>query len=1130
MLTVHRAERSDTLISQLGELLATPPADAFVPEVVSVPAKGVERWLAQQLSRSLGVAANIAFPHPNQLVADVLAAVEGIAPDDDPWAPGRLVWTLLRVIDECLDEPWCAMLAHHLGSADGADSHRRGRRYGTAEALARLFTGYGENRPAMLADWAAGGDSDGVGASVPADLKWQVELWRRLRETIGTPSPAERLADACRMIVDAPDLVDLPARLSLFGATRLSHAQLTVLDALAVHRDIHLWLTHPSPAMWEALSGGPTPQRRADDDSALLLNNPLLAGLSRDIRELQHRLRDRGTDVHHPGEDRAAGTLAAVRADIAAERAPGAAGRVEHDGSVAIHACHGAARQVEVLRETLLGLLAADETLQPRDIIVLCPDVDTFAPLIAAAFGQLDVAEHPGHRLRVRLADRGLAYTNPLLDTVAGLLRLAAGRVTASEVLDLAASEPVARRFGFTGDALETLRTWTVTAGARWGLGERQRAAHGLSGVRQNTFATALDRLLLGVAADESDLRWLGLALPLDDVDSSDVDLAGRFAEFVDRLSAVLARLSGEQPAATWTSTLDGALDLLTEVPPDSAWQRVQAARELAAATEHAYPDVRLRLADVRSLLARRLAARPTRANFRTGELTVCTLVPMRSVPHRVVALIGLDDDTFPRTAAADGDDILARDPCLGERDPRSEDRQLLLDAITAATEHLIVCYTGADPVTGASRPPAAPLAELIDAVKATVSEPGMVVTRQPLQPYDAANFTQPAPFSFDTHAFAAARSARRPAPAPRFLAAPLPAHERTDVDLDDLVAFLSNPARAFLKQRLGISLSGPAEEIDDELPLVVAGLARWDIGTRMLSAALAGAELPDLRQAELRRGTLPAGRLGLAAVDDIARGVGVVRDAAVPYLAEDAAAVDVSVDLADGRRLAGTVTGVHGTVLLNAAFSALSPRQRLAAWARLLAVAATSSVNGAGRRGVVEAAREGMVTDSTTRAGLRPTLTGPSRAAGGDQGWRAVTIGPFRADAPKARSSILTAPPDPRVVLQQLVDVYDRGLVEPLPLAPKASECYAARRRGGTDVEEALADAKQAWSGSDRVPGEIADDAVCFVHGVGAPFERLSDAAPGAGEQWPGERSRFGVLARLVWDPLLAGEEVGTA
>lgn len=1050
-----------------------------------MPAHGVERWLAHQLSVSLGIAANIAFPHPNELVAHALAAAEGIEADDDPWAPGRVLWTVLEVLDDCVREPWCAMLAHHLGIDEGVESHRRGRRYSTADRLARLFTDYGENRPDMLIDWDAGTDSDGAGAAVDPDLAWQVELWRRLRDRIGRPSPAERLDDACRRLADEPNLVDLPARVSLFGATRLTRTQQEVLHALAKHREVHLWLTHPSPVMWETLAARSTPVRRTDDGSALLLNNPLLAGLARDVRELQHRLR--ATDIHHPGEEAAMGTLAAVRSDIAAERAPGAEGRIPHDRSVQIHACHGATRQVEVLRETLLGLLAADESLQPRDIIVMCPNVDTFAPLIAAAFGQPDVAEHPGHRLRVRLADRGLAHTNPLLDTVSVLLRLADGRVTASEVLDLAASDPVARRFGFTGDALDTLRTWTVAAGARWSLGERQRAAHGLAGVRQNSFATALDRLLLGVAADETDLEWLGLALPLDDVDSSDVDLAGRLAEFVDRLAAVLARLSGEQPAGEWTSTLGSALDLLTDVPPDAVWQQVQATCELAEATEHS-GDVRLRLADVRSMLARRLSARPTRANFRTGELTVCTLVPMRSVPHRVVALIGLDDDVFPRGAAVDGDDILARDPCLGERDPRSEDRQLLLDAVMSATEHLVVCYTGADPVTGASRPPAAPLAELIDAVKATVTEPEKVVTRQPLQPFDTTNFAPPDPFSFDAHAFAAAGAARQPASVPPFLAAPLSAHVPADVDLDDLVALLSNPARAFLRQRLGITLPGQADEVDDTLPLAVAGLAGWDIGTRMLSAALTGADVADLCQAELRRGTLPAGRLGITALGRIAGNVGVVRDAAAPYLAEPAATVDVSVALASGRQLAGTVAGVRGKVLLNASYSALSPRQRLTAWVRLLAVAATTS----------------------------------------DPGWEAVTLGPARADAPKARRSTLTAPDDPRAILEQLVDIYDRGMAEPLPLAAKTAERYSARRHAGMNVAEARTDAEQAWTGTNWIPGDNADDAVRFVRGPETPFDRLWDGAPGAGEEWPDEHSRFGALARRVWDPLLAREEVG--
>ena len=123
------------------------------------------------------------------------------------------------------------------------------------------------------------------------------------------------------------------------------------------------------------------------------------------------------------------------------------------DRTLQVHACHGPERQVEVLREVLVGLLADDPTLEPRDVLVMCPDIEDYAPLISATFGLADddgdETRHPGHRLRVRLADRSLRQTNPLLAIVAALLELADARVTASQVLDLAASTPVRRRFRF---------------------------------------------------------------------------------------------------------------------------------------------------------------------------------------------------------------------------------------------------------------------------------------------------------------------------------------------------------------------------------------------------------------------------------------------------------------------------------------------------------------------------------------------------------------------------------------------------------------------------------------------------------------------------------------------------------
>lgn len=1074
MLTVHRAERSVELAAALARMLAVPPPDPFGPEVIAVPAKGIERWLIQRLAASLGaedgdgVAANIVFPSPVRLVDEAIAAASGSDPDDDPWAAARLLWTLIDTIDGCLDEPWCAVLRAHLSG-----EHRITRRYATAEHLVELWRSYAAQRPQLFVDWAAGRDTDGLDDPLPDDLHWQAELWRQLRERVGTPSPAERLSEACDLLRTDPSRSDLPQRFSVFGPSRLSTEQLTVLDALAVHRDVHLWLPHPSPAMWTALDGHAPATRRRDDDSALRVHHPLLASLARDTRELQQRLSPLGArNELHPTADPPATMLGRLQADIAADRLPQLAAGPDGpalDDTVQVHACHGPPRQVEVLREVLLHLFTDDSTLEPRDVLVMCPDVEAYAPLVRAAFGQGAAGEHPGHRLRVRLADRSLRRNNPLLDTVAGLLELADGRVTASQVLDLAAHAPVRRLFRFGDDDLERLQTWAGAAGVRWAIrAGAQRADFGLGHVPQNTWATGVDRVLLGVAADETDLGWLDTALPLDDVGAGDIDLAGRLGELVDRLDGILHRLRGPHPTAVWRDHLTTALDLFTEVAPADAWQLAEARRELATATEHG-GDTELRLADVRAMLAGRLGGRPTRANFRTGELTVATLVPMRSVPHRVVVLLGLDDEVFPRGASVDGDDVLARDPAPGERDRRSEDRQLLLEAVLSAGQRLIVLYTGADPVSGQPRPPAVPLGELLDVLTTTAGTD--VVRRHPLQPFDPANFTAARPFSHDRAALAGARAARRPrTPVLEFLPDPVPA-AKSDVELADLVAFAVHPVQAFLRQRLGVRLPQDDDEVADALSAELDNLSRWDVGERMLAARLRGVPAATWRQAEWRRGTLPPMRLGEKLLRDVATAVEALVAAAAPLYAVPAETRDVTVDLGDGRRLTGTVLGLRDGTLVAASYSRLGPRHRLAAWVRLLAL-----------------------------------------AAAGEQTREAVTVGRHRRGAQR---STLTPPSGPVALLRDLVELRDSGLSEPLPLPPAATAEYAERRHHGDSVDDALAGAQSAYAG---MFGDHLDRHLTYVYDGG--WEQLV-AAPGDG----GDSTRFGVLARRLWEPLLRAE-----
>ncbi|MEJ7891756.1 MAG: exodeoxyribonuclease V subunit gamma [Solirubrobacteraceae bacterium] len=1027
MLHIHRAERADGLVDALGELIAEPLSDPFAAEVVSVPTRGMERWLAQRLSMRLGVCANVDFPSPHRVVSDAIAAACGVEPDEDPWRPERSAWALLEVVDAHLEEAWLHRLRKYLG--EPTDDVRRSRRLGIVRHLAELFDRYALHRPDMVRGWAEGTDDH-----------WQAELWRRLRARIGREGPAERLA-RFRGTVS----LELPYRLSLFGLTRLPAGHLHVLEELATQRDVHLFLLHPSPTLWERIGRPPQVTLRSDDPTALTPRNALLASWGRDAREMQLVLaRTEHHDHHHPVEHPAGTQLAQLQAAVRADEPPPT---TNPDGSLVVHSCHGRARQVEVLRDAILHTLEADPTLEPRDVIVMCPDIETFAPLIQAAFGAN--VEDGGIDLRVRLADRSLRQTNPVLGVVAALLDLAGQRVTASQVLDLADREPVRRRFRLDDDALARLQGWIADSGIRWGLDQRHRKRYRLENIDTGTWRFGIDRLLAGVTMTEDERRLIHGVLPLDDVDSQSIDLAGRFAELVERLDRTMEAFSDPQPLADWIEALGDAADAFAATAPRDAWQRAELQRILDDLAEGTATDD-LHLAEIRAMLADRLQGRPTRANFRTGHLTICTLVPMRSVPHRVVCLLGLDDGVFPRKAPRDGDDLMLDDPRVGERDPRAEDRQLLLDALLAAQDKLIVTYTGNDERTNAGRPPAVPLSELLSVAGRDV------VIRHPLQPFDPRNFENA--WSHDAVMLEGARALQAPRhDPPDFLDAPLTPLIEPVLELDELVRFVEHPVRRFLRRRLGIDVRDFSQEVDNELEIELDALGRWGIGQRLLDTRLQGTDAKAARKAEIARGRLPPGYLGRPWVEGAEPTVDEIVAAAGT---QDTTSVDVRVTLAGERSLRGTVAGVTDQTLRTVTFSRLSARHRAGAWVRLLALNAAGHAYGArtiGKGGVVD-------------------------------------IAPLGVEEARAQ-------------LASIVELYELGMTEPLPLICKTSAAYVA---GGADA------ARKEWTSEFDWPKEDADPEHVRAFGGVLSFEQLA------------EDLRFAGLARKLWDPIRERERWG--
>jgi exodeoxyribonuclease V gamma subunit len=452
--------------------------------------------------------------------------------------------------------------------------------------------------------------------------------------------------------------------------------------------------------------------------------------------------------------------------------------------------------------------------------------------------------------------------------------------------------------------------------------------------------------------------------------------------------------------------------------------------------------------------------------------------------------------------------------PFVGDRDARTEDRQLLLDALLAATEHLIVTYSGRDERTNEPLPPAVPVGELLDVVDATVRLPDggpgsrardRVVVPHPLQPFDTRNYVDgglgvPGPWSFDGISLAGAQAkAAGVQDPPTFLATPLddPEETRDTVELHQLVRFLEHPTKAFLADRLGVWFPASGDGPQDGIPLDLTGLPKWGVGDRLLHALIDGHTRATWERVERARGTLPPDPLATAILDEVCPIVEEILAASDDLLGDEPARpIGVDVPLTAGRQLVGTVADVRGDAIAFVTYSSLAGKHRLAAYAKLVAL-----------------------TAEDPSVPWRAVLIG-RKGGSGKKKVEYCQLGPLGDDAGTRAEAARTA-------LAVLVDLYDRGLRAPAPLYTATSE----------DIARKIAAGKAAWGASGAWETEWGWDRddldPCHVAVLGrvAPFAELLEDPPGpdeVGDDWPGCEERIVAWARRLWDPVLAIEEGG--
>lgn len=846
-LHVHRSNRLEKLAERLAEIVAAPLADPFARECIAVQGPGMERWLASTLSRAHGIWANPWFPFPRALIELFLTAVIGPAPEPQPFHPDALVWRIAALVPTQRDDPAFRDVASYLTNDPLGE-----RLIDLSQRLAETFDQYVIYRPDLVLRWERGEEDH-----------FQAKLWRALLCAEGAVHLAHRMVALERALASGqaiPDDPTLPERISLFGISTLPPAFLGVLARIAAQRDVHLFVLSPTELYFGDLDR--TVAKRGD-------LHGFLAQLGRVSREFvdeieKHPYLEDPEPLFEPPEPTS--MLRALQSDLVTltARARRMSGfdaprpLPERDDSLRVHVCHSAVRELEVLRDHLRARFEADHTLEARDVVVFTPDIERYAPAIEAVFAEGSVRDLA--TIPFRIADRRTVRASEIAEAFFALIELLGSRLHLSDVLDLLHRACVRDRFEIAESEIDQVQHWLVTAGARWAVDATHRASFEQPAFGENSLRFALDRLLVGYAARDGEQRELYDVLPCSDVEGRDALLLGKLARYLETLFDWVGRLAAPAPPAQHARALG---ELLAAMLSDSGELGIEhhalrsALGDLASEAEQAAFQAPVTLRTIAQLLAGRLDRGRANVGFLAGGVTFCEPVPMRAIPFRVVCLLGMNDEDFPRSVKKPAFDLMAATPRPGDRSLRDDDRQLFLEALLSARDALHVSYVGRSAQDAAERPASVLVDQLLrlcdqhfehDAQRTlslgfegTASR--TITTEHALHRFDVRYFRgdDAALFSYDARALAAARAARAPKATPQpFVAAPLIGalsdEPRLTLSLEALTRFFRKPQETFLKERLKIYLPRELDEVADREPISLDALERFRLADELLA------------------------------------------------------------------------------------------------------------------------------------------------------------------------------------------------------------------------------------------------------------------------------------------------------
>lgn len=1028
------------------------PANPLAPELFVVQNHGVAQWLRLRLGREEGIAANLEFEFPAERVWAMARTLYRGIPELLPSDKGPMSWEiyeLLSTAGRSLPAPLENYVAS--GRADTLEL----RRWKLARRIADVFDQYLVYRPGMILEWEEGSREDSRRAE-----RWQAWLWRKLCGRWAGRYGEEpwlhraRLHNRLEMAITDGKLEgsDVPERISVFGVTAMPPPVARLLVRCADICEVTFYQCRPGDGEGSMLADSWDRSGRAFMGLLEDLASEYRPGA--EIRNLTPP--DSGTDRH---------LLSSIQQAIRPGPDPDPAGG-NWDGSLQVHACHSAHREIQVLRDQLLALLEDHPELGPSDILVMNPDMEEYAPLIDSVFG---VTEEGQPELPYTIVG-GNDGSGTVSEAFLALLDLLAGRFQASRVLDFLELEAVRARFDLTDDQLDRIERWVRDNRIRWGIDASFKRDLDLPASSANTWSSGIRRMMLGYAMEAEENRLHEGIWPYEGIgQTDDALLLGRVSELLHELFG-LRRYCGEPHAAgEWSQRLQEALRYFMDDGDGRTadWFRVSAllqkmGREGAAADVHRPVPYEL----VADWIGDGLR-QGTPSGYPFGGITFSSMIPLRNIPFRVICLTGMNDGAFPRSRRSPGFDLMRLDPRPGDRSRLEEDRQIMLEALGSARDGLYISYVGQSNRQDSRYPPSVLVSELVDfagkvcGISHEEAEGKTVMHR--LQPFSPAYYREGELFSYSARfRDIAAKLGSQPVRRPPFLPDPLPPPEGEEdpIPLSSLVNFIRNPSRHLLQNRLGLYLHDRTREENDREPFELDGLERFRIRSELLEAFRGDEDLSGRERVLAATDRLPQGWAGETELREARREV--LRFGERLQSLGDAETVEsIAVEVNTG---AGEVRGLIDRLtaggILHYRFSRLKPSDLAELWVYHLALQCAGGAP----------ARESRIVSR------------------GEEDRPEVHHLP-EMEAAAARSRLAT-----------LCGWYRLGSRQPLPFFQNTSFAYAEERllkeKSG---EEALRKARKSWKNKWKDFGLDGDDPYnhrLYAHGDALASEGFADYA----------------------------------